>query len=49
MLYDFKLGHNTVQACKNICYKKAEGIVDDNTVTRWFKQVYEPWLSGKVR
>ena len=38
MLYEFKLGHNTVEATKNICYTKGEGTVDFDTVYRWFKK-----------
>ena len=34
MLYKFKLGHNTVEATKNICCAKGEGTFDDDTVTR---------------
>ena len=39
MLYEFKLGHNAVEAAKNICGAKNEGVVDHRTVTRWFKKI----------
>ena len=44
MLYEFKLGYNTLKASKNICGAKVEDAVDQSTVTRWFKKFY---LSGK--
>ena len=34
MLYEFKLGYNTMEATKDICCVKDEGVVDHNTVTR---------------
>ena len=34
MLYELRLGHNTMEATKNICYVKDEGPIDHNTVTR---------------
>ena len=39
MIYEFKLGHNTTEATKNICVN-GEGEVYHSTVTRWFKK----WL-----
>ena len=39
MLYEFKLGHNAVEAAKNISYIKSKGSVDHSTVTRWFKKI----------
>ena len=41
MLYEFKLGHNTMEANKIICCIKDEGIVDPITVTRWFKKFFQ--------
>ena len=38
MLYEFRLGHNDVEATKNICCVKSEGMVHYNRVTRWFKK-----------
>ena len=38
MLYEFKLGHNTAEATKNICCVKSEGAVDHSPVTRWLKK-----------
>ena len=38
MLYESKLGHNIVEATKNICCAKGEGAVDHSTITRWFKK-----------
>ena len=38
MLYDFRLGHNAMEATKNICCVKGEGAVDPNIVTRWLKK-----------
>ena len=37
MLYDFKLGHNNVEATKNICFAKGEDTVNHSTITRLFK------------
>ena len=37
MLYEFKLGHNTRETTKNICFTKGEKAVDHCTVTRWLK------------
>ena len=34
MFYEFKMGYNTTEATKNICYVKGEGAVDHNTETR---------------
>ena len=34
MLYAFELGHNAIDATKNICCAKDEGTVDHNLVTR---------------
>ena len=42
MLYDFELGHNAVEATKNICCVKGEGALDCSTEIRWFKKL----LSG---
>ena len=38
MLYEFKVGNNTVKATKSICCVKIEGGVDGSTVTKWFKK-----------
>ena len=38
MLYEFKLGHNTAKATKNICFMKGEGTVDQSKVIKWFKK-----------
>ena len=38
MLYEFEMGHNAMEATKNICWVKVEGENDHNTVTRWFKK-----------
>ena len=40
LLYEFKLGHNTAEATKNIYCMNGEGIVDHSTVTRWLKKFY---------
>ena len=38
-LHEFKLGHNTMEVTKNICYVKVEGTTDDpSTQTKWFKK-----------
>ena len=34
MLYKFELGHNAMEATKNICYVKSEGAVDHSLETR---------------
>ena len=34
MVYEFELGHTAVEATKNICFVKSEGVVDHSTVTR---------------
>ena len=39
MLYKFKLDYNAAEATKNIWSGKGEGVVDNNTATRWFKKV----------
>ena len=38
MFYQFELGHNTMEATKNICCTKRQGIVDYNTKTRGLKK-----------
>ena len=40
MLYEFKLGHNTAKATKNIHSVKAEVAVDHSTIVRWFKKFH---------
>ena len=35
-----KLGHNTMEANKNNCCAKSEGIVDHSPETRWFKKFH---------
>ena len=32
ILYEFELGHNTVESTKNICCMKGEGVVDHTRV-----------------
>ena len=39
ILYESKLGHNTIKTTKNICCLKGEGTVDHRAVTRWFKKL----------
>ena len=36
MLYKFELGHNAMEATKNICVKGEDAV--DHTVTKWFKK-----------
>ena len=36
--YESKLGHNYMEATKNICCLKGQGAVDHNTLTKWFKR-----------
>ena len=38
ILDEFKLGHNTTEAIKNICCSKGEGTFDHYKVTIWFKK-----------
>ena len=38
IFYDFELGHNAVEATKNIFLVKDEGPVDHSTITRWFEE-----------
>ena len=38
MLYEFQLGHITVETTQNICCVKSEGKVDQSTVSRWLKK-----------
>ena len=40
MLYKFEVGHNVVEAAKNICWAKSEGTVDHSTITKWFKKFH---------
>ena len=51
MLYKFKLGHNILEATKNICCAKDEGTVDCDTVIRLFKKFRMDWknLDNKAR
>ena len=37
LLYKVELGHNTMEAAKNIRWVKGEGVVDQCIVSRWFK------------
>ena len=43
ILYKFKIGHNALEATKNICCGKDEGTVDHSTVTRWYKKFCWGW------
>ena len=38
MHHQFELGHNSVEAIKNICCMKEEDAIDLSTVTRWSKK-----------
>ena len=38
LLRVFELGHNVMEATKNICCAKGEAAVDHSTVTRWVKK-----------
>ena len=50
MPYMFWLGHNAVEATKNICHAKGEGVADQSTIIQEILLVLqEPWQSGKVR
>ena len=40
MLYKFKLGHNAVEATKNICCLKDDGSLDHCKVSRWLKKFH---------
>ena len=40
MIYKFELGHNAMEAAKNIYSTKDEGVFHYNTVTRRFKKFY---------
>ena len=40
LLYEFKLGHNSVETTKNICCAKCEGTIDHNTVNKWLKKFH---------
>ena len=40
MLYKFELGHNAIEAIKNIYYAKDEGAIDHSIVIRWFKKFH---------
>ena len=37
MLYEFELGHNTMEATKNICCAKDEDAVNHSTVIIWLR------------
>ena len=43
MLYEFKLGHNFIEASKHICYAKVKCAVDHSTVTRWLKKFHSSY------
>ena len=38
MHFDIELGHNAIEATKNVCFVKGKGTVDPSTVTRWVKK-----------
>ena len=38
VFYGFELGHKTVEEANNISCTKVEGMVDHNTVIRWFRK-----------
>ena len=40
VFYEFQLGHNAVEATKNLYCVETEGIFDHSTVTRWFRKFY---------
>ena len=40
MIFKLELGHNAVEAAKNICCVKGEGTVDHITVTSWLKKFH---------
>ena len=40
MIYEFKLGRHAVEAIKNCCWMKIEGIVDPSTLIRWLKKFH---------
>ena len=40
ILYKFELGHNIMEATKNICCMKGEGAIDHRTVTKWLRKFY---------
>ena len=50
MLYEFKLGYNTVKTTKNISSAKGEGTIDYSyqKVEEILLKLQEYWLSGKV-
>ena len=45
MLYKFTLCHKAAEATKNICCAKSEEIIDQSTVTRWFKKFHSGYNS----
>ena len=49
MLYNFKLGHNVVEATKNICNAKSEDTFDYGIVTRCFKKFRCKKLDDQAR
>ena len=38
MLYKFKLGYNTAETNKNVCFAKGEDTVNHSTVISWVKK-----------
>jgi histone-lysine N-methyltransferase SETMAR len=38
LLYEYKLGHNTVEATHNICHAIAPGAISTSTAFRWFER-----------
>ena len=40
MLYKFKVGHNVMEATRNICCMKDESAVEHSTVNEWFKKFH---------
>ena len=40
ILYKFKLGYNSAEVTKNICWVKGESAVENGIVIRWFKKFH---------
>ena len=38
MLYEFKVGHNAMEATKKVCCIERKGPINHSTVTRWLKK-----------
>ncbi len=48
LLYEYKLGHNAVEATQNICSVVDQGVINTLTAYRWFERfrIWDKSLQG---